>query len=248
MFFCSQLFFFLYPGLKKIFGCCIVQSPHVYPVINHNLQICSHCLPKVSSPPSTTSVLCSWLHDSLTAQKKPWMLKKWSGAVPHLHAYACVDQGFPWMGAHGWAGWGADQPCWGFAGAGTGGPGGILGRWGVQGAGVSQSCWCPEERVCPALMCLWLDLEVGHGGGWASALARHSHCAAFIWIGLTPTLLLDTSTECTAASVLVLTALLSSQATLEHNVNFNTLYWGDLLQPAAHRQDIYGLLLNNLWL
>lgn len=72
--------------------------------------------------------------------------------------------------------------------------------------------------------------------------------AFFIWTGLTLRLLLDTSTECTAASVFVLSALLSLLATLEHNVSFNTLYWGDLLQPAAHRQDIYGLLLNILWL
>lgn len=166
MFFCSQLFFFLYPGLKKIFGCCIVQSPHVYPVINHNLQICSHCLPKVSSPPSTTSVLCSWLHDFLTAQKKPWMLKKWSGAVPHLHAYACVDQGFPWMGAHGWAGWGAeDQPCWGFAGAGTGGPGGILGRGEVGGPG----CWSKSVLLLPwgkSLPSSYVSLTGSGGRTW----------------------------------------------------------------------------------
>lgn len=184
MFFCSQHFFFLHPGPKEPFGCRIVQTPHVYPVINHNLRICSHCLPKVSSPPSTISVLCSQLCDSLIAQKKSWMLKKWSGGVPHLHGCACADQGFPRLGAHGWAGWGdEDQPCCTFTGAGTADH-----HWGIKwdpglwGGGelgvlewVSQVCWCPEERVCPALLCLWLGLEVGHAGGWASALPRHSH-------------------------------------------------------------------------
>lgn len=110
---------------------------------------------------------------------------------------------------------------------------------------LNQACWCPELAQ---LSCLWLGLEVGHGGGWAPALARHSHSGLPHLHGLTLTFLLDTSRECTAASVLVLAALLSSLATLEHNVNFDTLHWGDLLLPAAHRQDIYGLLLNNLWL
>lgn len=46
---------------------------------------------------------------------------------------------------------------------------------------VSQACWCPEERACPALTCLWLGLEIGRGGGWAPALARHSHsCLVYL--------------------------------------------------------------------
>lgn len=143
MFFCSQHFFFLYPGLREPFGCRIVQTPHVYSVINHNLQICSHCLPKVSSPPSTTSVLCSQLYDSLIAQKKPWMLKKWSGGMPCLSSCACAGQGFPWLGAHGWAGWGVeDQPCCTFTGAGTGDHhhGGLNGILDCGDVG-SSGCW-----------------------------------------------------------------------------------------------------------
>lgn len=251
MFFFSQFFFFLYPGLKEPFGSYIVQTPHVYSVINHNLQICSHCLPKVSSPPSTTSVLCSQLCDSLTAQKSPWMMKKCSGGAPHLHACACADQGFPWMGAHGWAGCGAeDQPCCSFPGTGTGGPGGVKwdpGLWGgggPQGAAVGKSdLLVPWGKSLPSSYMSLAGSGVGQGGGWASALARHSYSCLFVWTGLTLTLLLDTS-----AGPLQPQCLLSSLATLEHNAGFNTLYWGDLLQPAAHRQGIYGLLQNNLWL